>query len=305
MTVVVLALDALDAGLVDHFDLDAVRLESGGEIETFANTQAVPYTPEVWATVATGLEPAEHGITGSGTSEWANPALDLASTVTGRLDESTRGTLGKLVRSRTGTRERIGETDRESMFDADDAVVHNWPGVADGRPLQRAWDLMNAVAEGMPRHAFERELFGLCAQQFGWAREMLAHPVSIAGVHVHTLDAAGHAYADDEAALGRAYDRVGGFVDEIVAALGEDDDLLVVSDHGMRTAFYPPDAGETPASHSWRAYASSTAETCPRSVYDVRRWVEERAAQSETGAAGSDEGIDMPTDRLRELGYLD
>ncbi|MFB1065913.1 hypothetical protein ACEWFR_18690, partial [Natrinema sp. H-ect4] len=68
MTVVVLALDALDAGLVDHFDLEAVRLESGGEIETFANTQSVPYTPEVWATVATGLEPAEHGITGGGTS---------------------------------------------------------------------------------------------------------------------------------------------------------------------------------------------------------------------------------------------
>ncbi|RZH68219.1 alkaline phosphatase family protein [Natrinema altunense] len=304
MTVVVLALDALDAGLVDHFDLDAVRLESGGEIETFANTQAVPYTPEVWATVATGLEPAEHGITGGGTSEWANPALDLASTVTGRLDESTRGTLGKLVRSRTGTRERIGETDRESMFDADDAVVHNWPGVHDGQPLQRAWDLMNAVAEGMPRSEFERELFGLCAQQFGWAHEMLVHPVSIAGVHVHTLDAAGHAYADDEDALGRAYERVGEFVQEIVAALGADDDLLVVSDHGMRTEFYPPDAGEKPASHSWRAYASSTAETSPKSVYDVRRWVEERAA-SGASASDDDEGIDMPTERLRELGYLD
>ncbi|WP_126661928.1 alkaline phosphatase family protein [Haloterrigena salifodinae] len=305
MTVVVLALDALDAGLIDHFDLDSFRLESGGEIETFANTQDVPYTPEVWATVATGLEPSEHGITGGGTSEWQNPALDLASTVTGHLDESTRGTLGKLVRSRTGTRERIGETDRESMFDADDAVVHNWPGVHDGTPLQRAWDLMNAVAEGMPRSEFERELFGLCAQQFGWAREMLAHPVSIAGVHVHTLDAAGHAYADDEAALGRAYERVGEFVQEIVAALGEDDELLVVSDHGMRTEFYPPDAGEKPASHSWRAYASSTADTYPKSVYDVRRWVEERAAESGAGASDSDEGIDMPTERLRELGYLD
>ncbi len=164
---------------------------------------------------------------------------------------------------------------------------------------------MNAVAEGMSRSEFERELFGLCAQQFGWAREMLKHPVSIAGVHVHTLDAAGHAYADDEDALGRAYDRVGGFVDEIVAALGEDDELLVVSDHGMRAAFYPPDAGEKPASHSWRAYASSTADTYPKSVYDVRRWAEERAAESGTGASGTDEGIDMPTDRLRELGYLD
>ncbi|MFC6763700.1 hypothetical protein ACFQE6_01040, partial [Natrinema soli] len=95
------------------------------------------------------------------------------------------------------------------------------------------------------------------------------------------------------------------FVEEIVAALGEADDLLVVSDHGMRAAFYPPDAGEKPASHSWRAYASSTAETAPESVYDVRRWVEERAAESGPTATDADEDIDMPTDRLRELGYLD
>ncbi|WP_254769077.1 alkaline phosphatase family protein [Salinilacihabitans rarus] len=305
MTVLVLALDALDAGLVEHFDLDAVRLESSGDLETFARTQDVPYTPEVWATVATGLPPAEHGVTGGGTSEWDNPVLEGLSRVSGRLDESTRGTLGKFVRSKTGERERIGRTDAESMFDAEGAVVHNWPGVADGRPLQRAWDLMNAVAEGLPRSAFERELFGQCAQQFAWAKEMLRHPVSIAGVHVHALDAAGHAYADDEAALRRVYARVGEFVDEVVDALGAGDDLLLLSDHGMHAEFYPPDAGENPATHSFRAYASSTAGTRPASVYDVREWVETRASGTRVEGGAGEEGIDVPTDHLRELGYLD
>ncbi|MFC4543253.1 alkaline phosphatase family protein [Halosolutus amylolyticus] len=309
MTVLVLALDALDAGLVEQFDLDAVHLETSRDLETFALTQDLPYTPEVWATVATGLPPDEHGITGGGTSEWDNPVLEGLSRVSGRLDESTRGTLGRFVRSKTGERERIGRTDAESMFDADRAVVHNWPGVADGRPLQRAWDLMNAVAQGMPRSEFERELFGQCAQQFAWAREMLRHPVSIAGVHVHALDAAGHAYADDEAALRRTYDRVGEFVREVVDALGEGDDLLLLSDHGMRTEFYPPDAGENPATHSWRAYASSTTDSCPQSVYDVREWVEEQARKTRVESEGIEdsagERIDVPTEHLRELGYMD
>jgi hypothetical protein len=164
---------------------------------------------------------------------------------------------------------------------------------------------MNAVSEGMGRSEFECELFGQSAGQFGWAREMLNHPVSIAGVHVHALDAAGHAYAADEDALRRAYERIGSFVDEVVDALGPDDELLLLSDHGMRTAFYPPDAGEDPASHSWRAYASATGDSRPESVYDVREWVESRAATATATADGADDGIEMPTERLRELGYLE
>lgn len=301
MTLLVLALDALDHGLIEHFDVDAFRLGSDGGIETFAHTQDTPYTPEVWATVATGLPPEDHGVTGTGTSEWENSILSVLSRVSGQFSESTRGTLGRVVRRQTGERERIGETDADSVFDLDGAVVHNWPGVYDGSYLQRAWDLMNAASEGTPRHEFERECFGLCAGQFGWAREMLNHPVSLAGVHVHTLDAAGHAYADDEAALRRVYERVGGFVAEIEAALREDDDLLILSDHGMRTAFYPGDEGENPAGHSWRAYASTTADDHPKSVYDVREWIESRVTDTQVER----EGIDMPTERLRELGYLE
>ena len=246
MTLVVLALDALDAGLVEYFapETDGLVLESSAEIETYAYSKDEPFTPEVWATVATGLEPPEHGVTGSGTSEWENPLLELGSKVTGRLDEDVRGTLGRLVRRTTGQRERLASTDAETTFDREGAVVRNWPGVTDGRDLQRAWDLMAAASEDLSRSEFDRRLLGLAAEQFGWAREMLEHDVSLAGVHVHALDSAGHAYAGDEEALGHVYGRVNGFVEELVDALGEDDELLILSDHGMRTTFYPPDGDD-------------------------------------------------------------
>lgn len=300
MTVVILALDALDAGLVEYFDITEFKLKSNQEIGTFAHSKDNPYTPEVWATVATGLGPEEHGITGSGTSEWSNPIFELASRFTGNLNESTRGTLGRFVREKTGEREQIGETNTESIFDRDGAVVHNWPGVHDGSDLQRAWDLMNAVAEGKPKHEFEQELLGLAAQQFGWAREMLHHDVSLAGVHVHTLDAAGHAYADDEKSLQRIYERVGGFVDELVQKLGSDDDLLLLSDHGMRTSFHGETEDGPPGTHSWRAYASSTTNSVPDNVFEVVDWVDEQV----THQAIADEQIDIDEEHLRNLGYI-
>lgn len=301
MTLFLLALDALDAGLVEHFDIDAYRLESHNEIETFAQTQEDPYTPEVWATVATGLGPDEHGVTGSGTSEWDNPLLNFASRFTGGLTESTRGKLGRFVHEQTGEREHIRETDAETIFDRKDAIVHNWPGVYNGAELQRAWDLMSAVLEGMPQHEFERDLFGLAAEQFGWIREMGNHDVSLAGVHVHALDAAGHAYADDENSLESVYLRVGEFVREFVESMDEADELLILSDHGIRTTFYEDEEEGAPAGHSWRAFASTTATHVPESVFDVREWTEERIVPSKEYRA---EEVEIDKEQLRNLGYV-
>lgn len=206
-----------------------------------------------------------------------------------------------MVRKKTGEREQIGETDAESIFNREGAVVHNWPGVHDGSDLQREWDLMNAVIEGMPKHEFERELLGLAAEQFGWACEILNHDVSLAGVHIHTLDAGGHAYAEDEERLERMYWRVGNFVDEVVEAMDEEDELLVLSDHGMRTSFYEADSGENPADHSRRAYASATTAGHPESVFDIVEWVSAHT----NNVATREETLEMPIDQLRELGYVE
>lgn len=301
MTLLVLAIDALDAGLVEHFERHEFELAASQEIETFAHAKDVPYTPEVWATVATGLGPDEHGVTGAGTSEWQNPLLEYATRLTQYLPEQRRGQLGRLARRTTGEQESVGHTDRETMFDAEGAVVRNWPGVTDGRDLQAAWDIMYGARQGMPRSAFERELLGLAAGQFGWAREMLNHDVSLAGVHVHALDAAGHVYNRDEDRLGAMYERVAEFVAELEAALGPDDDILLLSDHGMAAAFYGDDPDNS-GNHSWRAFAASTTGDVPESVYAVRKWVERNASSVETG---DDEDLEVPERHLRDLGYLE
>lgn len=298
MTLVILALDALDAGLVERFGAADFELESTTEIETFAHARDVPYTMEIWPSVATGVPPDVHGVTGAGTSEWKNPLLELGSLISSRFPEGTRGRWGRLVREKTGQRETLGRTSEPTFFDMEGAVVRNWPGVTDGSDLQYAWDLMHAVTQGMPRAEFERKLLGRGAEQFGWAREMLHHDVRVAGVHIHTLDAAGHAYSDDESALSAIYERVGEYVTEIRHALSDDDDLLLVSDHGIATTFLD---GDDSAGHSWRAYASATTDDVPESVYDVKAWVERHAPDA---SSGEEEAIDLPAERLRDLGYI-
>lgn len=298
MTLVVLGLDALDAGLVDYFGFDAFELETSTQIETYAYSRDVPYTLEVWPSVATGVGPDEHGIVDAGTSEWTNPILELGSRVTGHLAEGTRGKLGRLVRNYTGEREQLATTDVESIFDEDGAVVRNWPGVHGGSDLQYAWDLMYDVAENMPKDEFERKLLGLCAEQFGWVREMLNHEVRLAGVHIHTLDAAGHAYAGSEPDLEDMYRRTSEFVVELVAALGPDDDVLIVSDHGMHTPFYDGERG-----HSWRAFASTTADSVPKDVMDIADWVRTQLPEHDVRPDRDD--VDLPMQELRDLGYVE
>jgi hypothetical protein len=306
MTLYIVAIDALDAAFVEHFDVDAFRLESTSAVETFGYSREEPFTPEVWATVATGVEPETHGVTGAGTSEWDNPLLEAASRVTAHFPERVRGQLGRFVRSTTGAEDSVGSTDVETMFDREDAVVRNWPGVTRGADLQRAWGLMRSFAGGegdRSRRSFERELYGQAAEQFGWTREMTNHSLGLVGVHVHIVDAAGHAYVDDEDAYAAVYERVGDFVAELHASLDADDELLLMSDHGMTVSFHSDeDDGRAPGHHSWRAYATATTVDCPSSVYEVVDWVEEHY---EPAAARTDEDVDIPTAQLRELGYMD
>lgn len=299
MTLVLLALDALDAELVEYFDLDNYRLDNHREIETFANMNQRPYTLEVWPTVATGLAPEEHGVTLGKTSQWENPLLELGSRVTGHLSERTRTRLGRLAERTVDAESSHGQTDAPTIFDGDSNVVHNWPGVTDGSELQHVWDLMVQASQGeISREVFDREILATASEQFGWAREMLRHEVGVAGVHVHVLDAAGHSYGESEEDLRRVYERVAGFVGEIEASLGQDDDLLVISDHGMNTSFTDPD--KKPSAHSWRAFASTTCGDLPDSVFGVKDWVEEHSSSTTIDSTN----VELPEDQLRDLGYM-
>jgi hypothetical protein len=297
MTMIVLALDALDTALVEHYDIETYRLDGWTRMETVAHQFEHPFTPEAWATVATGLHPTEHGVTEEGTSSWDNPVIDFASQFVGHLGVHTRATLGNAITAVTGEEYTVGTTDVPTVFDPGYAVVHNWPGVANGDELRKCWQITDGDP---PKEQFERELLGMGAQQFGWAREMTDHPIALAGVHVHTVDMASHAYGDQEAELHRLYEWVAERVAEIREALGPDDHLLVLSDHGSYTSFLDP--GEVPGKHAFRAFASTThPDDPPESVFEVKEWIEERI---DTGAVQESE-LDLPTEQLKDLGYID
>lgn len=299
MTLAILGLDALDARLIEHFDIDAFHLGTSCELETYAHMHDTPFTLEVWPTVATGLGPDEHGVTGAGTSQWDNPFVHFASKFTGHMTENMRSYLGDIAEQLTGASWTFGVTDDPTIFDGRDRAVHNWPGVKDPRELQGIWDIMNLANDGeISREEFDRRILGIASAQVGWAKEMARHDLEVAGVHMHTPDAFGHPYAWDEERLGQMYERIAGFVDEVNAALGDDDELLILSDHGMQVEWLDD---ESPSSHSFRAFASTTLDTVPKSVFDVKDWVEENVEEQDVERTE----IEMPEEQLRDLGYID
>ncbi|WP_430505771.1 alkaline phosphatase family protein [Haloparvum sp. PAK95] len=299
MTLVVLGLDALDSALVDEFEVDSLRLDTHGQMETVAHMREEPYTPEAWATIATGVHPREHGVSG-GTSTWDNSIVDFLSKYSGHLSMSMRAKLGNLVERTTRAEYTISEVDIPNIFEGGDRVVHNWPGVHNGEELKRAWDIM--WREGQTNAEFERDIHGLAAEQFGWAREMLNHDVAVAGVHIHLLDATGHAYCDNRERLRKTYERADEFVSRIRDTLSQDDDLLILSDHGMVVDWYndEEDRGMEPGSHSWRAFASSTQDSVPQDVFEVAKWVDRHAKE----VPESSDKLDIDEEQLRDLGYI-
>lgn len=302
MTLVVLGIDGLDAAQVEHFDLDELRLETHGDLETFAHQHDRPHTMEVWPTVATGVGPSDHGISVSGTSDWSNPVVQLASDVVGpHLNFSQRERLGGLASRLTGADWTVAETDRETVFDGPGRFVHDWPGVHRSEVLRRVWGYLDEAKEAdATREAFDRNVWSVAAEQFGWVRELLDHEAALVATHVHVLDAAGHVHGTDEDHYGAFYRKTADYVAEIRAAMADEDELLVLSDHGLTTP-WTDDGDDEIWKHSWRAYSASTADSRPTSVFDARAWIEDHVDDADV--SGTD--VDVPVEQLRQLGYIE
>jgi len=307
MTLLIVGLDGLDAGLVEHWDLDSFRLSRSREIETFSYGHVRPYTLEVWPTIATGLHPREHGVIKGDASDWENPILDFFSQFAEHLPGNLQSRLGTYLDSVTSSSFGLATTSAETFFDGPQRTVENWPGVTSGKELVDVWNMTNA---GYSSSAFDREVLGKAAGQFGWAREMLHHDPVLAGVHIHALDVFGHAYANDRGDLThstgrigdleRTYRNVAGKVDQLRAALSDDDELLILSDHGMTNELID-DSDVDFGSHSLRAFAATTIDDpLPETVFDIHDWVENHVEVAE-----EEEAMEMPKEQLRELGYIE
>lgn len=294
----VLALDAADYDLARRWDCDNLLLDAHTPLETFTYSLDHPFTPEVWTTVATGVHPREHGVSGDA-QEWQHPALRLASTVTQHLPPHVRQALGRPFRSR-GADQSFNQTDLPHAFDA----TLGWPGLTPAPHLDAAWTDIDLAESGDLTDAElrqrSRERTG---KEFGWLAAMSTAGGGFVGVHSHILDAAGHVWADDGDALREAYEWTDAFVGWLRVQV---DRLVILSDHGMQTTVTDdPDPGV----HSMRSYvaAQGVDGSLPESVFDVRDFLDERRGEADGPLFGVDEALDVAATRehLAGLGYLE
>lgn len=294
-TLAVLALDAADYQLARKWECENLLLDRYGPLETYAHTHDVPFTPEVWTTVATGDHPDNHGVQDV-IAGWDNPVLAAASWVTQHLPNRYRHMLGKPFRAR-GYEQSHTTTNLSHAFE--DGVLYSWPGIVKSENFEAAWKLIEEMEKGQISDGeFRRQISAATGEEFAWLSTAVDTSIPIAGVHSHVLDAAGHVYAERPELLREIYERV----DQRVAELRQRADRLVIlSDHGMQTSVCDdPDIGM----HSWRAYiaAQGISGQLPESVYDCAKWFDEHAGDARKP---TDKGhVDAPTDHLQDLGYL-
>jgi predicted AlkP superfamily pyrophosphatase or phosphodiesterase len=299
MVLVVLALEAVDVRLAADFGCENLLLDEHTKLQSVAHRLEHPHTGEAWPSIATGLHPTEHGLTGHG--EWDSPVLTGLSRLAHRLNVSgdVRSRLGDAIKQNTGQDWQLQVVDEPTFLDGEYRAVHNWPGVYRNEALHYIWGLFEEVKEDrMSEETLIRETYTEAASKFGWVHEALEHDVELAATHVHVVDVLGHLYSDDEAAYRQVYRDIDRRVGAVRDALDDGDDLLILSDHGMETTWLDdPD----PGTHSWRALASSTVDAPPEDALDIREWVEAHVEEVDTERTRAD----IPEEQLRELGYID
>jgi len=297
MTVCVLALDAADYRLAKNWDCNNLLLCRNREIETFSWSKDEPYTPEVWATVATGVSPAGHGIGHSKQElQWDNPLLRLGSKLTQGLPPKYRQQLGRPFREH-GAKSTF-QTINDGFDTAFDHTL-SWPGLGEAPHLKRMWTLADDVTRGSTtKQDVQDEMKQLTGQELGYLATMQGNEYGVIGVHAHVLDIGGHFYCESPDELKKWYK----WVDTQVGWLREQCEALVIlSDHGMQTSYLDDN---NPGSHSWRPYIASQGidDKLPESVYDVKDYLIRN--RPDIIRPDDDARMDTPTETLEELGYI-
>lgn len=304
MTLIVLGVDGLDYGLVDKWDISGYKLSQSKNIETFSYSRDFPKTIEVWPTVATGVDPEEHGIHGKNVSDWNNPVLRKMSNYSHHLPSSVNRKIRSILDSSESFEFGIKETNTETVFDKPGRAVQSWPGVKNSEDLVEVWQMTD---KGYSEKEFKREVFSKAAGQIGWVIESMNYDPSLTAAHIHATDILGHVYTNNETEINldgenidllkHSYEYMYEFVDEIKDAMDSDDELLILSDHGMRNQALDDDDFGT---HSYRAFASTSLDDpLPDSLFGIKDYIEKNI-----GEADEYETMDMPKEQLRDLGYI-
>ena len=324
MTVVVFGIDALDPELVDEQTHPNLTLDHHAPIETLVSTTGEPSTHELWPTIITGLHPSEHGLQLDDGVAWQNPLLKHGSTVADYvMPQSLQSRIGAWLLNNTSEdafREPATyyrENGLSTVFDGYESKAIGVPNyVTNPEEEDREHTLRRNMGE-----LFERDMeakgghtsddpvdfYELCAEMAMVRTALLRRALrskeyELVFGYTSGLDLIGHVSYDLPALQDHAYEEFDDFVADVCRDLGPDDELLLISDHGLQDGV-----------HTEKAMVASTSASIVESiesVQDVRGAIEdELGARDHNPEKPTYEG-DGPGDseevreQLEDLGYM-
>jgi predicted AlkP superfamily phosphohydrolase/phosphomutase len=323
MTVVVLGIDALDPDLVDPDTHPDLTLVAHRGIDTIVSSSGEPSTHELWPTIITGLRPADHGLILDDGVSWENPLIAAASTVADYLlPDGLQTRLGGWLLTNTDAdafrtpATYYAQHGIETVFDGREATAIGVPNyVVDPDTEDREHqlrrhmgDLFERDAEAKGGHrsadpvAFYEQCLEMAMIRIARVRRALrGQEYELVFGYTSGLDLIGHVSHSRPALQQRAYDELNEFVGELRSDLGGDDELVVVSDHGLQDGLHTDEA----------MIASTDPAVVDQvsSVLDVREAVEAElrtddhtpTPRTERTDAGDSEAVRQ---QLEDLGYM-
>jgi hypothetical protein len=325
MTLVVLGLDALDPELVDPDDHPNLTLAAHHAIDTIDSSAGEPSTHELWPTIITGLPPDAHGLVLDDGVAWGNPLLDFGSRVADVvLPDSLQSRIGAWLLTNTNSDafrtpatyyERNGLS---TVFDGHRSKAIGVPNyVLDPDEEDREHQLRRSLGDLFERDleavgghtssdpdAFYEQCLEMVMIRLARARRALrSREYELVFAYTSGLDLVGHVAYGDPELQARAYAETDEFVGELAGDLGEEDDLLLVSDHGLQGGV-----------HTHEAMVAATDPELVAdidSVTDVRGAIEAALAdgahvpepRAKRASAGGEEAAAVRK-QLEDLGYM-
>lgn len=323
MTVVVLGVDALDPQLVDAGDHPALTLDAHRSIETIVSAAGSPSTHELWPTIITGLTPEEHGLQLDDGVAWENSLIAVGSDIADHLlPDGLQSRIGAWILNNTAQdafrtpSSYYEENGLETVFDDAKSLAIGVPNyVVEPEDTDREHELRKRMGDMFERDpgattghvsedpaAFYEQCLEMAMVRVARVRRGLrGGRYGLVFGYTSGLDLIGHIAHDDPGMQSRAYDEIDDVVGELRDDLGDDDELVLVSDHGLRDGL-----------HTDEAMIASTSDAIVEdveSVVDVREVIEREVADGDhapsppvrTGKGVADDDV---ADHLEELGYM-
>ncbi|MDS0221236.1 alkaline phosphatase family protein [Haloarcula sp. S1AR25-5A] len=322
MVLVVLGIDALDPELVDSTDHPNLTLDSHRSIETINSVEGEPSTHELWPTIITGLTPEEHGLKLDDGVAWENPLLRYGSAAANYLlPDGLQTRIGAWLLNNTGEdafrvpATYYQENGLSTVFDGREAATIGIPNyVVDPENEDREHSLRRNLGDLFERDgsapgghtsadpaAFYEQCLEMSMIRLARARRALrGGQKELVFAYTSGLDLIGHVSYDHPTLQMQAYGELDEFVGEVVGDLREDDELLLVSDHGLQDGV-----------HTHEAMVAGTSSRLVEeidSVLDVRGAIETELRNHDHSGPGGEslsiEDNDAVTSQLEDLGYM-